>query len=153
MKKSEKSEKGKTKKAKRRKKKKIVFTKAKKKRAVARAVIKEGRGRITINKLNIDVLQPKYLVDFIKEPLMFLPQEKLGVVDMNVNVKGGGFMGQAVAARAAIAKGLVEYFGDKKLKDAYLKYDRLLLVDDVRRVEPKKPLGTKARKKKQKSKR
>lgn len=147
-----KKEKKKTKKTKKRKEK-IVFTKAKKKRAVARAVIREGKGRITVNKMNIETIQPNYLVDFIKEPLQFLPQEKLGVIDIDINVKGGGFMGQAVATRAAIAKGLVEYFGDKKLKNTYLKYDRLLLVDDVRRVEPKKPLGTKARKKKQKSKR
>ncbi len=55
--------------------------------------------------------------------------------------------------RAAIAKALVEYTQNDKLKNAYIKYDRMLLVDDTRRVEPKKPLGTKARKKKQKSKR
>ena len=143
----------KAKKVKRKRKEKIVFTKAKKKRAVARAVVREGKGRITINKMNIETIQPEHLASFIKEPLQFLPQEKLGIIDIDVNVRGGGFMGQATAARAAIAKGLVEYLGDKKLKDAYLKYDRLLLVDDVRRVEPKKPLGTKARKKKQKSKR
>ena len=48
---------------------------------------------------------------------------------------------------------IVEYTNDKKLKEKFIKYDRLLMVDDHRRVEPKKPLGKKARKKKQSSKR
>ena len=74
-------------------------------------------------------------------------------VDIEINVKGGGVMGQASAARSAIAKSLVLYSKDVKAKQALVAYDRLLLVDDVRRVESKKPLGTKARKKKQKSKR
>ena len=62
-------------------------------------------------------------------------------------------MGQAVAARSAIAKALFEFKPSEKLRQSFLAYDRLLLVDDPRRVETKKPLGTKARKKKQKSKR
>ena len=62
-------------------------------------------------------------------------------------------MSQAVAARASIAKALVGYLKDEKLKKKFIAYDRMLLVDDSRRVEPKKPLGPKARKKKQHSKR
>ena len=62
-------------------------------------------------------------------------------------------MGQAVAARAAIAKSILEMRPNEKLKKKFLAYDRMLLVDDSRRVESKKPLGPKARKKKQKSKR
>ena len=53
----------------------------------------------------------------------------------------------------AIAKAIVEHTKDKKLKEKFMKYDRQLLVDDSRRTEPKKPLGKKARKKKQSSKR
>lgn len=138
---------------KRRVKPKVAQTKAKKKRAVAHAIVRKGKGRLTLNKLSIDLIRPYYVMDFIKEPLNFLEEADLQGLDITVKVKGGGFMGQAVSARAAIAKSLVNYTKDKKLKDAYMKYDRMLLVDDPRRVESKKPLGTKARKKRQSSKR
>jgi small subunit ribosomal protein S9 len=72
-------------------------------------------------------------------------------VSINVSVKGGGVMGKAEAARTAIAKGLVEYANDEKLKEKIANYDRTLLVSDTRRKEPKKPLGKGARKKRQKS--
>jgi len=137
---------------KKRKRKTGLNSKAKKKEAVARAVVKKGEGKIRVNKRDISLFQPKYLQEFIREPLKILP-DIAKTVNINVNVKGGGFMGQASAARSAIAKSLVLYSKDGKVKQALLNYDRLLLVDDVRRVESKKPLGTKARKKKQKSKR
>ena len=127
-------------------------TKSKKKEAVARAVVKKGTGKIKVNKRALKLFEPKQLQDFIEEPLKILPNIAKEV-DINVNVKGGGFMGQASAVRSAIAKSLARYSKDEKSKNALLAYDRLLLVDDVRRVESKKPLGTKARKKKQKSKR
>jgi len=62
-------------------------------------------------------------------------------------------MSQAVASRAAIAKALVEFTGDEELRNKFLAYDRMLLVDDPRRSEAKKPLGPGARAKKQSSKR
>lgn len=127
-------------------------TKSKKKEAVARAVIKKGKGVIRINKRNLHTIQPKYVYEFIKEPL-HIAGKVANDYNIDVHVKGGGYMGQAVAVRAAIAKALVEETGDEKLKGAYLAYDRMLLVDDSRRVEPKKPLGPKARRKKQLSRR
>lgn len=129
-----------------------ITTKAKKKTAVARAVIKRGSGKVRINKRSLALVEPTYVREFIMEPLEMaepLPKE----VDITVTVRGGGTMAQAAAARGAIAKALLEFRKNDKLKIAMLKYDRLLLVDDSRRTEPKKPLGTKARKKKQKSKR
>jgi small subunit ribosomal protein S9 len=72
-------------------------------------------------------------------------------INIDVSVKGGGFMSQASAARTAIAKGLVEFTGDPSLRIAFLDHDRSLLVSDSRRKEPKKPLGRGARKKRQKS--
>jgi small subunit ribosomal protein S9 len=132
---------------------KTVQVKAKKKMAVARATIKKGKGRITLNKRSIDLVQPAYLLDLLQEPINLAGEVVVQGVNINIVTQGGGFMGQAVAARTAIAKALVEYTGDKKLKERFLNYDRLLLVDDSRRVEAKKPLGTKARKKKQSSKR
>ncbi len=132
--------------------KKGIISKAKKKSAVARAVIKKGAGKITINKRMLDLITPKYAYELIKEPID-LAENLIKEVDISVSVKGGGFMGQAIAARGAIAKAFLLYRSDEKLRQKFLKYDRMLLVDDVRRTEPKKPLGTKARKKKQKSKR
>ncbi|MFH1586944.1 MAG: 30S ribosomal protein S9 [Candidatus Diapherotrites archaeon] len=141
------------KKAKKKKsRKKGITTKAKKKRAVARAVIKRGNGAIRINRRKLDVVSPRYVRELIQEP-MTLAGDLANEVDISVNVRGGGFMGQAVAARGAIAKALLEFKSDEKLREKFIAYDRLLLVDDVRRVEPKKPLGPKARKKKQQSKR
>jgi len=73
------------------------------------------------------------------------------MVDIDVTVSGGGFMAQAEAARTAIARGLVEWSGDEELRKVYLEYDRSLLVNDVRRKEPKKQGGRGARKRRQTS--
>jgi len=134
------------------KKRKGITSKAKKKEAKARAVVHKGRGTVRINSRNILTITPDYVVDFLKEPIEIagpVAQE----VDIEVHVKGGGFMGQMVASRAAIAKALLEYRPDEKMKKRMVAYDRMMLVDDARRVEPKKPLGRKARKKRQLSRR
>ena len=68
-----------------------------------------------------------------------------------VRVAGGGFMAQAEAIRLAIARGLVQSQKGEALKEAFLKYDRHLLVADTRRKEMCKPNDSKARKKRQKS--
>ncbi|MCX8158545.1 MAG: 30S ribosomal protein S9 [Candidatus Diapherotrites archaeon] len=139
-----------TKKAKKTKKD-YAFVKAKRKCAVARAVVKKGNGKIIINKIPVENYNSKYLRMFITEPIVLAPIGKQ--FDYYIKVKGGGFMAQAIAARSAIAKAIVELTKDEKIKKEFIKYDRMLLVDDIRRVEPKKPLGPKARRKKQKSKR
>jgi small subunit ribosomal protein S9 len=130
---------------------KIIQTKAKKKKAVARATLfYPGKGVVRINGyLPETFTNNKYLYMLIQEPLI-LAGEIREKVDIYVNVRGGGFMGQAMAVRGAIAKALAQLIGDD-LKKKYLAYDRTLIVDDVRQVEPKKPLGRKARAKKQTS--
>jgi len=133
-------------------KKKGITSKAKKKEAVANAVIRKGTGKIRINKKLLETVEPDYIQEMIREPLE-LAGELTSSVNIDVSVKGGGAIGQSVAARAAIAKSLVEFRHDEKLKKKFLAYDRMLLVDDARRVEPKKQLGPKARAKKQASKR
>jgi len=135
-----------------RKSKKGITSKAKKKTAVARASIRAGKGRVTINKKALETIEPSYLRTFIAEPLI-IAGETAKKVDIEVTARGGGFMGQAVSARSAIAKALVAYTKDKNLERRFKEYDRLLLVDDPRRKESKKPLGRGARAKKQKSKR
>lgn len=132
----------------------IVFTTGKRKTAVARARIKFGRGRVEINQIPLDLWQPEYARVRIREPLM-LADELSQNVDIKVNVRHGGVSSQADAIRQAIAKGMVEFFKDEKLKKVYLDYDRSLLVYDPRRTEPHKPSRSRkgARRHKQKSKR
>ncbi|MBR9707091.1 MAG: 30S ribosomal protein S9 [Candidatus Diapherotrites archaeon] len=131
---------------------KTVNAKAKKKRSVARATAVPGKGLIRINSRPIEIVEPFTLREMIKEPVYLAPEES-AKLDIIVKVNGGGFMGQAVAVRGAIAKVIVAFTEDQKLREKFLEYDRMLLVDDARRVEPKKPLGRGARAKWQSSKR
>lgn len=141
------------KKKKKKKGKKTVFTTGKRKRAVARATLKPGKGIIKINSKPINLLKNKLVRLRVQEPVM-LAGEGYKNYDIKVTVKGGGFMGQAEAARQAIARALVKVMGSD-LKETYLNYDRNLLVYDPRRTEPHKPpLSSKGpRKYKQRSKR
>jgi len=128
-----------------------MTVKAKKKTAVARGIIRKGTGKITINHMNINSYTHGYVRELIFEPIR-LAGDTMKEFDIDIAVKGSGFMSQAVAVRSCIAKAIVKAKG-KKFKDLYTAFDRMLLVDDVRKVESKKPLGRKARKRKQHSKR
>lgn len=127
---------------------KVIHTSGKRKRAVARATLKLGKGKIKVNKVLLDNFTPKLARLKLREPLL-LAGDIANNVDININVFGGGIMGQAEASRLAIARALVKY--DKKLEETFLKYDRHLLVADVRYKETYKPGDSKARKKRQKS--
>lgn len=134
--------------------KRIVLTTGKRKRAIARAKVGPGSGIVKINERPLSVLKPELLRMKIREPLI-LAGDLAKNVDIHVNVRGGGISGQAEAARQAIAKGLVEFFGSEELRQKFLEYDRSLLVFDQRRCEPHKPSRSKkgARRHKQRSKR
>ena len=132
------------------KEKKVVNTSGKRKTAVARASVQSGKGRVRINKKPVEIHEPELAKDKIMEPLA-LAGDLAKKVDITVIVTGGGIMGQAEAARTAIARGLVEFYDDDELKDIFKRYDRSLLVNDPRRKEAKHPLGRGARKKRQKS--
>lgn len=129
---------------------KVVNTSGKRKTAIARASVKKGNGRVRINGIPLELLTPELAREKMMEPLR-IAGKKTEKLDIDVNVEGGGFMGQAYAARTAIAKGIVEYTSDEKLETVYKDYDRSLLVSDPRRKMPKKPLGRGARKRRQKS--
>lgn len=123
----------------------------KRKSSIARATVKEGKGRVYVNNVNLDVYEPKLYRMRIREPLI-LSGDIVKKVDINVKVTGGGICGQADAVRLAIAKALSEFFKDSKLEEIFLNYDRQLLVADVRRKETRKPnCHGKARAKRQKS--
>ncbi len=128
----------------------MVNTSGKRKTAIARAVVKNGQGKITVNKIPLNIYSPELAKLKIAEPLNIAPVQA-GQIDVSVNVKGGGVMGQAEAARTAIARGMVEFFKDDELEGVFRQYDRSLLINDSRRKLPKKPLGRGARKKRQKS--
>jgi len=129
------------------KKERIVFTSNKRKEAKARAVIRKGTGRITINSIDINMFEPKELRSLMLEPINIsnIAREIAKGIDIKVNVNGGGISAQAQAARGAIAKGIAEYAESDTIRKEYLRYDRSLLVADPRRVEPKKFKGPKAR--------
>ena len=127
-----------------------VNTSGKRKAAIARAVVKEGPGKVTINKIPVEIYTPELAKLKIMEPLE-LASDKAGKVDISVNVNGGGVMGQAAAIRTAIARGLVEFYKDEELERMFRAYDRTLIINDDRRKLPKNPLGPGARAKKQKS--
>lgn len=130
---------------------KIIITTGKRKRAVARAVVKPGTGNVRINNVDLSVFQPKSSRLKLGEPLI-IAGEIANKVDIVVKVKGGGLSGQTDAARLAMARGLLESTKDKKLEKAFLDYDRHLLVADVRQKEVRKPnRHGKARAKTQKS--
>lgn len=123
----------------------------KRRKAIARAVIKEGTGQIMVNSKPLETCEPRIARQKIEEPLI-IAGERAKNADINIAVKGGGVMGQAEAARLVIARALVAFTKDKKLEKEFLDYDRQLLVADVRQRETRKPnTAGKARAKVQKS--
>ena len=134
--------------------KKVVHEVGKRKTAIARATITEGKGVVRINKKPLEVLEPDVVRAKVAEPFFIaaqFPEIDTQSIDVEVNVHGGGFMGQAEAARTAIARGLVEWTANENLRESYLSYDRSLMVSDMRNKEPKKFAAKGARAKRQKS--
>jgi small subunit ribosomal protein S9 len=129
---------------------KVVNTSGKRKTSIARATLKPGKGVIRINSEQLDVYGTDLVRMKISEPLVLYPAAVDGV-DVSIDVKGGGVMGQAEAVRTALARGIVKWHNDPQIKDIYVAYDRALLVNDSRQKEAKKPHGRGARKKFQKS--
>ncbi|MFN4133368.1 MAG: 30S ribosomal protein S9 [Candidatus Hadarchaeales archaeon] len=120
------------------------------KAAIARATVKDGTGRVTINGRALELFEPEIAKLKIYEPLSLFP-ELAKKVDIEVKVEGGGVMGQADAVRTAIARGLIAWSEDPKLREEMKKYDWTLVKSDVRFKEVKKPGGPGARAKFQKS--
>jgi len=129
---------------------KIIHVSGKRKKAIARATLKIGKGRVRINKCLLQNYNNLLQKSKIMEPL-HIAGDVVKNIDISVNVFGGGVNAQAEATRLAIAKGLVEFTKNKNLKQMFLDYDRHLIVGDVRRNEPSKPNNSKPRKKRQKS--
>jgi len=131
-------------------KKKLSLETGKRKTAIARAVMKPGKGRIYINDQSLDYMYPEVARMKIEEPLL-IAGERSKAVDIRVSIQGGGVMAQAEAARIAIARALAGWTKGSELRKTFLAYDRVMIAGDQRVTEPKKFGGPSARRRKQKS--
>jgi small subunit ribosomal protein S9 len=140
----------------------FIVSIGKRKTAIARAYVRPGSGRVRINGTPLELIPMEVVRLKVMEPLAIAGDVVRNVVDIDVSVEGGGFMGQAEAARMAIARGLVEFFSKcvpdqspegcersravaEKLKALYNEYDRTMLAGDYRRTEPEKYMRYSAR--------
>ncbi|MDQ6724395.1 MAG: 30S ribosomal protein S9 [Thermoproteota archaeon] len=128
------------------------------------ATIVKGNGKIRINNIPAEVIQPEVAKELILTPAHIIGELR-DRVDVSVHVNGGGFMGQAFASAVAISRALT---GDTKgskepkehpfsksvreeIKSKIIEFDRHLLAGDPRQTESKHFGGSGARRRKQKS--
>ena len=126
----------------------VIHKIGRRKTAVARVYVSEGKGNITVNKKDLnDYFTTSTLQYKVNQP--FNLTETAGTFDVKINVYGGGITGQAEAIRLALSRAMVELNEENK---STLKPEGLL-TRDPRMVERKKFGQKKARKKLQFSKR
>lgn len=127
----------------------VINALGRRKAAVARIYISDGKGNITINGRELKSYFPSELLQYVvTQPLVLT--ENVGKYDIKVNLNGGGTKGQAEALRLAVARGLCKI--DLEANRRVLK-ENGLLTRDPREVERKKPGRPGARKRFQFSKR
>ncbi len=128
-----------------------IIVSGKRKRAIAKARIREGGGKVSINNVLYANL-PYFYKLMINEPIS-ITKEVLGSFNFDIAVftRGGGIEAQMEAARLAIGKALIAFTKSGELRRAFLNYDKSLLIADIRRIEPSKPGDSKARARRQKS--
>lgn len=126
----------------------IINSLGRRKTSIARVYLSKGNGKITVNSKDYkDFFPVAMLQSKVTQP--FNITETSGQYDVNINVMGGGYNGQAEAIRLGISRALVKVSEDFKI---VLKADGLM-TRDPRMVERKKPGQPKARKRFQFSKR
>lgn len=130
----------------------------------ATATISKGNGKVRINNIPAEVMEPEVAREVVLVPIHLIGEIR-NRVDLSVKVHGGGFMGQAFASAVAICRALTgEGKGGRDPKDHPLsksireeirrkitEYDRHFLAGDPRQTESKKFGGPSARRRKQKS--
>jgi len=131
--------------------KKVLVVSGKRKTATARAVAKPGIGRVRINRVPIEIFEPEIAREKIMEPLLQAGDEVWKQLDIDIKVSGGGYIGQAEAARMAIANALLKWTKSTHLRTIFAEYDRTMIAGDSRRKETKKFGGPGARARDQKS--
>ncbi|MUH38075.1 30S ribosomal protein S9 [Zobellia amurskyensis] len=126
----------------------IIHKIGRRKTAVARVYVSEGKGNITVNQRDLNDYFPTATLQYkVKQPFALTENEE--TYDVSVNVYGGGITGQAEAIRLALSRAMCEVDEEHRL---VLKPEGLL-TRDPRMVERKKFGQKKARKKFQFSKR
>ena len=131
--------------------KKVLVVSGKRKTANARAVVKLGIGRVRVNQTPIEIFEPEIAREKIMEPLLQAGADIWKQLDIDVKASGGGYIGQAEAARMAVANALLKWTKSSHLRTVFVEYDRTMIVGDARRKEPKKFGGPGARSRDQKS--
>jgi small subunit ribosomal protein S9 len=130
----------------------------------ATATISKGNGKVRINNIPAEVMEPEVAREVVLVPIHLIGEIR-NRIDLSVKVHGGGFMGQAFASAVAISRALTgEGKGGRDPKDHPLsksireeirrkitEYDRHFLAGDPRQTESKKFGGPSARRRKQKS--
>ena len=126
----------------------VINTIGRRKAAIARVYVSEGKGQIIVNGRDFkDYFPDKQLHYVVEQPLNLLDLREQ--YDIKVNLDGGGMTGQAEALRLGISRALI------KINPEYKPALRAegFVTRDPRVVERKKPGQPKARKKFQFSKR
>ena len=138
---------------------------ASRKTSSAHVYITKGKGKVRINNVPVEMINPEHAMEVILTPLEIIGDELRDKIDISVRVRGGGFMGQAYASATGISRALIGWTKTKKepkdhpfnkstrqqLKNKIGEYDKYLISGDARRKEPKKFGGSWARRRKQKS--
>ena len=140
---------------------------ATRKTASAHVYITKGKGKVRVNNVPIDMIEPTVAREVILVPLEIAQKigELRNKIDISVRVSGGGFMGQSYAAATGITRALIGWTKNKKepkehpftkkeridLRKDIDEFDKYLISGDARRKEPKKFGGPGARRRKQKS--
>ena len=138
---------------------------ASRKTASAHVYITKGVGKVRINNIPVEMLEPEIAREVVLMPLEIIGEELRDKVNISVRVKGGGLMGQAYAVSTAMSRALIGLTKSKKepkdhpfnkskredLRKRIGEFDQYLISGDARRKEPKKFGGPGARRRKQKS--
>ena len=138
---------------------------ASRKTASAHVYITKGIGKVRINNIPVEMIEPEAAREVVLMPLEIIGEEFRDKINISVRVKGGGFMGQAYAIATAISRSLIGLTKSKKepkdhpfnkskredFKKRIGDFDQYLISGDARRKEPKKFGGPGARRRKQKS--
>ncbi|AKA73417.1 30S ribosomal protein S9 [Saccharolobus solfataricus] len=130
---------------------KLVISSARRKTARATCYIYAGKGRVFVNNVPIELIPIEMVRLKIMEPLLLAGNDIRSKIDAKIITYGGGIMGQADAARMALARALVKFTGSKELEKIYRAYDRTMLAGDPRQTESEKWMRYSARRWRQKS--
>jgi len=129
----------------------VIITHARRKMARARCYLTAGKGRVFVNDTPLEIIPEEMLRMKIMEPLLLAGEKIASSIDAKIYVEGGGIMGQADAARMALARALVKFTGSSELIEIYKVYDRTMLAGDPRQTESEKWMRYSARRWRQKA--